>query len=132
MNGINQVTLIGRLGQDPKLERMKNGKSWCRASLAISRPVSLGGDKSEYQTEWFNVTAFAGPAEVLAEAGKGAVVFIFGRLQMSQYTDKQGNERKSLDVIVNNCQVLTKLKKERQQQQDDEPDRHLEDGDIPF
>lgn len=90
-----QIAAYGRLGADPVSRQSQAGKAWATASIA----VSLAED-DEGQPQWFGVIAFGRTAETLCRHVKGDLVSISGRLQLSRYRDRDGNDREQMQVIV--------------------------------
>ena len=89
-------TYIGRLGRDIEL-RAAGSTTVANFSIAMNRKV-----KGEDQTTWLRVVAFGELAENLAAAaGKGDRVIIVGDLQENSWTDREGNERKTIELIAN-------------------------------
>lgn len=105
MASVNRVTLLGRLGRDPKTSDAQ-GLAICRLALATTRRYKGrdGGKKEE--TEWHNVVVFGKTAEVAQQyLVKGSEVYIEGRLHTRKYTDKQGVERYATEVICESLQL---------------------------
>ena len=97
---LNKVQLIGRLGADPEIKQMVNGKSVARLSIATSQSWKdkSSGERKE-KTEWHRVVFFGRSAEVIDQYLKtGQQLYIEGRLQTSKY-EKDGIERYSTDII---------------------------------
>ena len=107
MAGLNKVTLIGNLGQDPEVTHAQNGMAIAKFSVATSdaRPDAQGNVK----TEWHRVVAFAKTAEYMEKyIKKGATVCVEGRLQYGKYDNKDGVTVYTTDIICNNLINLTK------------------------
>ena len=97
---LNKVQLIGRLGADPEIKQMVNGKSVARLSVATSQSWKdkSSGERKE-KTEWHRIVFFGRSAEVIDQyLKKGQQLYIEGRLQTSKY-EKDGVERFSTDII---------------------------------
>lgn len=93
---MNTITVIGNVGQDPELKYTASGKPIAKFSVADTR----GKDEAK-QTQWHRVTVFDEQAEVVVEqVRKGARVLVTGRLQIDEYTDKDGNKRTSYDIVA--------------------------------
>jgi single-strand DNA-binding protein len=104
---LNKIILIGNLGRDPDMSYTPSGQAVTKFSLAVSRTTKVGGERKE-ETEWFNITAFNQLAEICNNyLKKGNKLYVEGRLQQRKYTDKTGAERTSLDVIINEMEMLT-------------------------
>lgn len=107
MSDLNQCQFIGRLGSDPEISQSKNGKSVARFSIAVSEKWTDDYGNRVERTEWVNISAFGGLADVIAKyLTKGSQVFISGKMQTREYTDKNGIERKAVSIIADNMQML--------------------------
>ena len=104
---VNKVMLVGRAGSDPSTREVQDGKlKVCNLSLATS---SGYGDKET--TDWHRVTFFGKTAETVQEyVVKGQEIYVEGRIQYRKYTDKQGVEKYSTDIIANQMQLGQKAK----------------------
>lgn len=106
MASVNRVTLLGRLGRDPKTSDAQ-GLAICRLALATTRRYK-GRDGKE-ETEWHNVVVFGKTAEVAQQyLVKGSEVYIEGRLHTRKYTGKDGIERYATEVICESLQLGAK------------------------
>ena len=100
---VNKVILIGNLGRDPEVRRFPNGGQVVSFSIATTeswKDKSTGERKDK--TEWHNVQIFNENLGKVAEqyCKKGSKVYIEGQLQTREYTDKDGNQRKSTEVVL--------------------------------
>ncbi|MBN9388269.1 MAG: single-stranded DNA-binding protein [Chloroflexi bacterium] len=103
---LNKVMLTGRLGKDVELRVTPNGRSVATFSVASSRNIREG-DAWKEQTEWFRVVAWEKLAETCSNyLHKGSHVFIEGRLQTREYTDKDGIKKYSTEVIATDMTML--------------------------
>lgn len=90
---MNRVCLMGRIGRDLELKKTNSGVSVVSFPLAVDRNGKEGG------TDWIDIVAWRGTAEVLCNyAGRGRLIAVEGRLQMRDWTDKSGNKRRSYEV----------------------------------
>jgi single-strand DNA-binding protein len=104
---LNKIMLIGNLGKDPDLQVTSDGTPYTRFSLAVNRTYKTQTGEKKEETEWFNVVAWRQRAELCERyLHKGSKVYIEGRLTQRKYTDKQGIERTSVDVEINDVQFL--------------------------
>ncbi len=106
--GVNKVILIGTLGADPETRYGTNGN--CIATLRLATNESWTdkntGEKQE-RTEWHRVKLFGRTAEIASEyLRKGKQVYIEGKLRTDKYTDKDGIERYSTDIVGDELQLL--------------------------
>ncbi len=100
---LNKVLLIGRLGNDPEIKQMQNGKSVARLSVATSESWKdkNTGERKE-KTEWHRVVIFnEGLISVVQKyLKKGAQVYIEGQLNTNKYTDSNGQEKYSTQIVL--------------------------------
>ena len=100
---LNKVLLIGRLGNDPEIKQMSNGKSVARLSVATSETWKdkNSGERKE-KTEWHRVVIFnEGLVGVVQQyLKKGSQVYIEGQIQTTKYTDNNGQEKYSTQIIL--------------------------------
>jgi single-strand DNA-binding protein len=106
--GVNKVILIGNLGADPETRAMPSGTTVANLRVATSESWrdKQTGEQQE-RTEWHRVALFGRLAEVAGEyLRKGSQVYIEGSLRTRKWTDKQGNERYSTEIVGNDMQML--------------------------
>ena len=98
---INQCTIVGRLVADPETRQTPSGKSVTSIRVAVDRK---GREK---ETDFFSCTAFGQQGDALAEyAQKGRLIGIVGKIQLDQYTNKEGVKQQSVKIMVDNWQLL--------------------------
>lgn len=103
---MNVVHLIGRLTRDPEVNSSKSGQVYARFTLAVDRRVKKGQEK---EADFPRCVAFGRTAEVIGDyAHKGTKLAIEGRMQTDSWTDKDGNKRSSVQVIVNAMEFCEK------------------------
>ncbi|CAD5373216.1 Single-stranded DNA-binding protein [Rubrivivax sp. A210] len=108
MASVNKVIIIGNLGKDPEVRYMPSGSAICNVTIATSRQWKdkTSGDRQE-ETEWHRVTFFDRMAEIAGEyLKKGRPVYVEGRLKTRKYTDKDGVEKYSTDIVATDMQLL--------------------------
>jgi single-strand DNA-binding protein len=108
MASVNKVHLIGNLGRDPEVRYMPSGSAICNVTIATSRKWKdkQSGDMQE-ETEWHKVSLFDRLAEVAGEyCKKGKPVYIEGRLKTRKYTDKDGVEKYSTEIVATELVLL--------------------------
>src|SRR4249919_812531 len=105
--GINKVILVGNLGNDPDVRYSQSGSAITTISVATSDSwTDKNGEKQE-RTEWHRVKFFGKLAEIAGEyLKKGRQVYVEGALRTEKYTDKNGVEKYSTDIIANEMQML--------------------------
>lgn len=121
---MNSITVAGQLGRDAELKYLNNGDPICNFSIADSQ----GKDKS---TIWWNCTIYGKRGESLAQyLTKGQAVTVVGHITEREFTDKNGNQRKAMDVRVNEVALQGGRREQEakpvQQTAADEPE------DLPF
>ena len=105
---LNKIMLIGNLGRDPELNVTAEGTPITKFSLAVSRNYKTSSGEKREETEWFNIVAWRQLAETCERyLHKGSKVYIEGRVTQRKYTDREGNQRTSFDVIANDMEMLT-------------------------
>jgi single-strand DNA-binding protein len=106
--GINKVILVGNLGNDPEVRYSQAGMAMTSISIATSESWKdkTSGEQQE-RTEWHRVKFFGRLAEIAGEyLKKGGQVYIEGKLRTDKYTDKNGVEKYSTDIIADEMQML--------------------------
>jgi single-strand DNA-binding protein len=106
--GINKVIIVGNLGADPEVRYTGGGTPVCSLSVATSEQWTdkQSGERQE-RTEWHRVKLFGKLAEIAGEyLKKGRQVYIEGSLRTDKYTDKNGVERYSTDIVASDMQML--------------------------
>lgn len=108
MASVNKVILLGNVGRDPETRYTSNGTAVCTISLATSsrRKDKSSGETVE-DTQWHRVTFYDRLAEVVAEyVKKGRQVYVEGRLKYGKYTDKDGVDKYTTDIIAVELQLM--------------------------
>jgi single-strand DNA-binding protein len=106
--GVNKVILIGNLGQDPDTKYMPSGSAVTNLRIATTEVFKdkESGENQE-RTEWHSVAMFGRLAEIAGEyLRKGSQVYIEGRLRTRKWTDKQGQDRYSTEIVADQMQML--------------------------
>jgi single-strand DNA-binding protein len=111
MSGINRVTLIGNLGTDPEVRQLPSGDAVANLSLATSeRWTDRQSGEQRERTEWHRLALFGRLAEIAGEyLRKGSRIYVEGRLRTRHWTDKDGLERYTTEVVVDQRGVLRLL-----------------------
>ncbi len=120
MKSVNQVILLGRLGQDPEQSRTKTGKERTAFSLATSHSVRVDDGWNE-RTDWHKVVAFDWLARSASQhLRKGDPVVVVGRLSSHKWTDDQGNPRTSWNVVARELSFPAQSKSREQRTPENE------------
>ena len=98
---LNKVFIMGRLARDPELRRTQNGTAVASFTLAVDRDYkAASGDR---ETDWIDCVAWRQTADFVSRYfAKGRMAVVEGRLQLRDWTDKDGNKRRSTEVLVEN------------------------------
>lgn len=101
---INKVILMGRLTADPELKTSANNVSIVQFTVAVNRRY-VSKDSNERQVDFIDCTAFNRNAEFLSKYfRKGSSIIVFGNIQVDQWKDKEGHNRRTTRVIVDELQ----------------------------
>jgi single-strand DNA-binding protein len=107
MASVNKVILIGNLGRDPETRYSADGAAITNVSIATTRRYKDASGQQQEETEWHRVVFFARLAEIAGEyLRKGRPVYVEGRLRTRKWTDKDGNEKYTTEVVAENMQLL--------------------------
>lgn len=125
---LNHVTIMGRLTRDPELRTTQSGTSVTSFSVAVDRDYKSGADK---ETDFFDVVAWRSTAEFVSKYfSKGRAIAVSGRLQTRDWTDKDGNKRKTVEIVADSVYFAdSKSDKPASPALDVLPD---DDEDLPF
>jgi single-strand DNA-binding protein len=106
-NGVNKMIVLGNLGRDPEVRYAQSGMAICMLSVAVSERRKKGEEWVEH-TEWFRVKCFGKTAENAAQyLSKGRQVYVEGKGRHDKYTDKEGVERHTFEVVADNVLFLS-------------------------
>ncbi|ALS32638.1 single-strand DNA-binding protein [Pseudoalteromonas translucida KMM 520] len=117
--GVNKVILVGNCGQDPEVRYMPSGNAVASVTLATSDNYK---DKATGQmvekTEWHRISFFGKLAEIVGEyVRKGSQIYVEGKLQTRKWTDQQGQEKYTTEVVVDGFTGQMQMLGQRQQGQ---------------
>ena len=97
---LNHITIMGRLTRDPELRRTGSGVAVASFTLAVDRDFGSNGEK---ETDFIDCVAWRGTGEFVSKHfAKGRMAAVSGRLQLRDWTDKDGNKRRSAEVVADN------------------------------
>lgn len=98
-----QITVSGNLTADPVIRYTNNGRAHLAATIAVNRRYQVNGDWQE-QVTFINLTVFGQLAEnIAASATKGTRLIVTGRLESGEYVDKEGINRKTMQLVVDDA-----------------------------
>lgn len=104
---LNEVILMGRLTRDPDVRMTQNGTTAANFTLACERDYAPQGQDRE--TDFFDIVAFRNTADFVGQYfAKGQLVAVKGRLQQRDWTDKQGNKRRTTEILADRCYFAEK------------------------
>jgi single-strand DNA-binding protein len=107
MGSVNKVILVGNLGRDAELRYTPGGAAVSKFSVATTEVWNDKSGQRQERTEWHNIDLWGKQAESLSEyLVKGKQVYVEGRLQTDEYTDKDGNKRKTTRVRCDRVVLL--------------------------
>ena len=99
---LNHITIMGRLTRDPELRRTGSGIAVASFSVAVDRDFS-GRDGGEKETDFIDCVAWRQTGEFVSKYfTKGSMIVVSGRLQIRSWTDKDGNKRRTAEVVADN------------------------------
>jgi single-strand DNA-binding protein len=108
MASVNKVIIVGNLGKDPEVRYAPSGSAICNVTIATSRQWKdkTSGEKQE-ETEWHRVVFYDRLAEIAGEyLKKGRPVYVEGRLKTRKWTDKEGVEKYTTEIVAAEMQLL--------------------------
>lgn len=130
MPSVNCCHFMGHLGSDPAMSYTTSGKAFCKISLAVQERQF--GDR-EPKTLWLRVVFWNKLAETVNEyLLKGSLIFVAGRLTCNEWKDKDGVQRKEMELVANEMVMLggKGAKPSGEQRQESSPP--MAEGNIPF
>lgn len=129
---LNHIVIMGRLGRDPELRRTQSGVAVATFNVAVDRDFK---DKATGQraADWITCVAWRSTAEFVEKYfGKGSQVLVAGRLQMREWTDKDGNKRISAEVQADNVYFAGSKPEGGQRELPEFEVMDDDDPDLPF
>jgi single-strand DNA-binding protein len=146
MSSLNKVMLIGHLGKDPEVRYTPDGAPVASFSLATSENWTDKNGTRQERTEWHNIVAWSKLADLSKRfLTKGRQVYIEGRIQSRDWNDRDGNKRRTTEIIATQLVLLGSRSQgtetnsqpvtaSSRSQEEDQPfgDSGITDSDIPF
>ena len=98
---LNKIILMGRLTRDPELRHTKSGTAVASFSIAVDRDYKT--QNGEKETDFIDIVAWRGTGEFVSKYfTKGCMAVVEGRLQIRDWTDRDGNKRRTAEVVADN------------------------------
>ena len=106
---VNRVILVGNLGRDPEIRTLENGAKVAKFSIATNENYKDKSGEWQKQTEWHEIVAWRALAD-RAESSlkKGASVYLEGKLSTRSWQDKDGNNRKTTEVVASYFRIINR------------------------
>jgi single-strand DNA-binding protein len=103
----NKIIVVGNLGRDPELRYTPQGTPVCHFSVATNERRKGPGGEPQDITTWFKITVWNKQAETVSRyLTKGRMVYVEGRLHVSEWSDKEGKQRQTLEVTASDVKFL--------------------------
>ncbi len=129
---INKVILIGNAGKDAEIRRLESGNVVGKFSLATSENYKDKAGEWQQRTEWHDIVVWGQSAERAEKTiTKGVQVYVDGKLMHRTWEDKDGNKRRTTEVVASYFRVLTK-KEEYDRPKKEAVTKPEGDDDLPF
>jgi single-strand DNA-binding protein len=107
MASVNKVILVGNLGSDPEVRFLPSGQAVGNFNIATTEKWAGKDGNPGEKTEWHRIVVFGKQAENCKEyLKKGRQVYVEGRLQTREWDDKEGQKRKTTEIVANTVQFL--------------------------
>ena len=147
---VNRVFLVGRLGRDPEQRFTSSGTPVTNFSIATDERWKDQSGERQTRTEWHQIVVWGRLAEICSQyLNKGKLVFIEGRLQTREWDDRDGNRRRTTEIVASDMQMLGSRSEEQGMRESapsapapeagsanqgvgDQGDVEISDDDIPF
>lgn len=138
---LNVISISGRMVRDPELRHTQSGKSVCSFTLAVDRDFKNNGEK---EVDFLDCVAWGNTADFVSRyAEKGRMLMVTGRIQIREWTDKEGNKRRNAEIIASNAYFGDSRKEITPQEQERNFDQLADtvngfaevdpaDGELPF
>lgn len=109
MKGLNKVTLIGNLGNDPNIQTLEGNTKVAKFSLATSESFRDSNEQNQTITDWHNIVLWRGLAEIAEKyLHKGSLVYVEGKLKTRNYDDKDGQKKYVTEIVAEQLLLLDK------------------------
>lgn len=127
---MNNIVLLGRLTKDAEIRSTQSGRMVASFTLAVDRPYTQNGKK---EADFIACQIWGKSAEVLGKSvHKGQRILLEGRLQIRQYTDKNGNKRTAAEVVTERFEFIERKEQTEPQGMENFGQQMPFDEEIPF
>ncbi|HQR20086.1 MAG TPA: single-stranded DNA-binding protein [Burkholderiaceae bacterium] len=107
MSSLNRVTIMGNLGKDPETRYTQGGDAVCNITVATSETWKDKSGEKQEKTEWHRIVFFGRQAEIAGEfLKKGRPVLVEGKLTTRKWTDKEGVEKYTTEIVASNLVLM--------------------------
>ena len=107
-SGVNKVILVGNLGKDPEVRYTPGGQAVANFTIATNEAWTDKSGQKQERTEWHRIVVWAKQAELCGEyLSKGRQVYVEGRLQTREWTNKEGAKQYTTEVVANQVVFLS-------------------------
>ena len=104
---VNKVILVGRLGRDPETRYTSGGQAVCNFSMATDESFKNKSGERQKRTEWHKIVVWGKQAEIAQQyLKKGSQIFLEGRIQSREWTDKENQKRTSFEIVATSFRML--------------------------
>ena len=129
---LNHIVLMGRLVRDPELRRTGSGTAVTSFTMAVDRDFQPK-DSSENETDFIDIVAWRNTAEFVSKYfTKGRMAAVSGRLQLRDWTDKDGNKRKSAEVVADSVYFCDRKPENQTEHKQQFVQLDGDDAELPF
>ena len=136
---VNKVMLIGRLGRDPEMRYTPAGTAVCNFTMATDEAFKDKSGEWQKRTEWTRIVPWAKLAEQCSKLlNKGKLAYVEGRLQTREWDDRDGNKRRTTEIVIQRMRILTPKGEPGLEMQAEGPEPpeatapDITDEDVPF
>lgn len=113
MKSVNRVILVGNLGSDPDVRYTKQGTAVAVLSLATNESFKTAEGEKKETTDWHAVVVWGQQAEICKQyLKKGTLILVEGKMKSRLWQDKDGQKRKTVEVLASSIKFLDRIKKE--------------------
>ena len=134
MASVNKAIIVGNLGKDPEVKFLTNGDAVCSFSIATTDSWKDKAGQKQEKTEWHNIVMYRKLAEIAGEyLKKGSPVYVEGALQTRKWTNKEGQDKYTTEIVASSMQMLGgKTLQQEQNNTRSGPAIEGADEDVPF